>query len=697
MLFFPETGVPEAGLSMTRSSHWSPRQRLAPAHARIELGSEPPLSADGNQGLDRRKVSLRWLAGTVLTAATSSFLMGGAFFVAMQGHVGLAAIPAPGTQVGAVAPGAPVAVTKGDRIRHHAAPVASRVVMHLSTVTRDGDRDKVRTQPFVRVSSALALTRNRQTVESIPEFNPLRIFSDTNVFSTSQTSDNPSFYGAEVEGEVTLVERDFPKDDALFDPEIAMTSAEVEAVIRNQAGFLTDGAVQVAAVPVIDPARIELGFAAAADPLAAFAPVRVEAENVSTFARSFAAFDQVTGAGLATDPAQVDGGSGLDEKIVTVGKNDTFVNLLKASNATDAQARAIIDVFRKNAAWKGLDVGWRVRIGTAKIEATDDKPRPVRVSVYTEKGHLQTVALDDANNYVTATEPDLVDFGPAEEAEPELNIADFSPNRAPTLYEALYQTALENQIPRSAIQDLVGIYTFDVDFNARVRPGDSFEVFYGLEDETNPNSVTEILFASINVRGEEKRFYRFRAPDDGTVDFYDAEGKSAKKFLMRKPMEGGTFRSGFGGRRHPVLGYYRMHTGVDWAASTGTPIVAAGNGVIEKLGWQSGYGRYIRIQHSNGYETAYAHMSNWARGLQEGSRVRQGQVIGYVGSSGLSTGPHLHYEVLINETHVDPMRIRLPRGRELNGRLLADFQRERKRIDALLATNRPARVAAQSN
>lgn len=682
---------------MTRSSHWSPRQRLAPPSARIELGNEPPLSADGNQGFDRRKVSLRWLAGTVLTAATSSFLMGGAFLVAMQGHVGLAAIPAPGARVDAAVANGPAVVTKGDRIRHHAAPVASRVVMHLSTITREGDRDKVRTQPFVRVASALALTRNRETVGSIPEFNPLRIFSDTNVFSASDTTANPSFYGAEVEGEVTLVERDFPKDDAHFDPDIAMTSAEVEAVIRNQAGFLTDGAALIAAVPVIDPSRLELGFAAAANPLAAFAPVRVETENVSTFARSFAAFEQVVGAGVAADPAAAESGSGLDEKIVTVGKNDTFANLLKASNATDAQAKQIIDVFRKNPVWKGLDAGWRVRIGTAKIEQTDDKARPVRVSVYTDKGHFQTVALDDANTYVNATEPDLVDFGPAEEAEPELNVSDFSPNRAPTLYEALYQTALENQIPRAAIQDLVGIYTFDVDFNARVRPGDSFEVFYGLEDEANPNSVTEILFASINVRGEEKRFYRFRAPDDGSVDFYDGEGKSAKKFLMRKPMEGGNFRSGFGGRRHPVLGYYRMHTGVDWSAPPGTPIVAAGNGVIEKLGWQSGYGRYIRIQHSNGYETAYAHMSNWARGLQEGSRVRQGQLIGYVGSSGLSTGPHLHYEVLINETHVDPMRIRLPRGRELNGRLLADFQRERKRIDDLLISNRPARVAAQSN
>jgi murein DD-endopeptidase MepM/ murein hydrolase activator NlpD len=151
-------------------------------------------------------------------------------------------------------------------------------------------------------------------------------------------------------------------------------------------------------------------------------------------------------------------------------------------------------------------------------------------------------------------------------------------------------------------------------------------------------------------------------------------------------------RSGFGLRRHPILGYTKMHTGVDWATATGTPIFAAGNGVVEKAQWESGYGKFVMIRHNNGYETAYGHMTAFARGIEEGTKVRQGQVIGFVGSTGLSTGAHVHFEIRINGRFVDPMRVKLPRGRELNGQMLATFERERTRIDGIM-TRAPARVA----
>ena len=147
-----------------------------------------------------------------------------------------------------------------------------------------------------------------------------------------------------------------------------------------------------------------------------------------------------------------------------------------------------------------------------------------------------------------------------------------------------------------------------------------------------------MLFASLTVGGETKKYYRFQTPDDGVVDYYDETGKSAKKFLVRKPVNNAIMRSGFGGRRHPILGYVKMHTGVDWATAYGTPIFASGNGVIEKAGWEGGYGKYVRIKHNNGYETAYGHMSAFAKGMEPGKRVRQGQVIGFVGSTGQSTG-----------------------------------------------------------
>jgi murein DD-endopeptidase MepM/ murein hydrolase activator NlpD len=279
----------------------------------------------------------------------------------------------------------------------------------------------------------------------------------------------------------------------------------------------------------------------------------------------------------------------------------------------------------------------------------------------------------------------------ATQSEPESEEDDGSGIR---LYQSIYETALRNKVPKPIIEDLVRIYSYDVDFQRRVQPGDSFEMLYAGEDEQPGTDIrNDVLFASLTVGGETKKFYRFQSPDDGLVDYYDENGKSAKKFLLRKPVADGIMRSGFGIRRHPILGYTKMHTGVDWAAPTGTPIFAAGNGVVEKAGWESGYGKFILMRHTNGYETAYGHMSAYARGMEEGKHVRQGQVIGFVGSTGLSTGSHVHFEIRINDRFVDPMRIKLPRGRELQGPILTAFEKERERLDAIMA-RKPARVAS---
>jgi murein DD-endopeptidase MepM/ murein hydrolase activator NlpD len=155
-------------------------------------------------------------------------------------------------------------------------------------------------------------------------------------------------------------------------------------------------------------------------------------------------------------------------------------------------------------------------------------------------------------------------------------------------------------------------------------------------------------------------------------------------------------RSGFGARNHPLLGYFKMHTGVDWAAPLGTAIYASGNGTIDKVGWESGYGKYVRIRHANGYETAYGHMTAFSRSTQPGARVRQGQVIGYVGSTGLSTGPHVHYEILVNGRFVDPLRVKLPRGRVLDGPVLANFDKDRERVDSIIMRSSPRVAQSQS-
>ena len=325
----------------------------------------------------------------------------------------------------------------------------------------------------------------------------------------------------------------------------------------------------------------------------------------------------------------------------------------------------------------------------ANVPGQPQRLQPIRVIIASEAQVDAVVALSDTGKYVSVDVKN-VDTEIAENTEGNDDPNDTSGVR---LYQSVYETALRNQIPRPIIDELIRIYSYDVDFQRKVQPGDSFEVLYAGEEETPAaDSRNDVLFAALTVGGDSKKFYRFQSPDDGLVDYYDDAGKSAKKFLVRKPLAEGIMRSSFGIRRHPILGYTKMHTGVDWAAPTGTPIYAAGNGTVEKVGWESGYGKFVLIRHNNGYESAYGHMSAFARATEEGKRVRQGQVIGFVGSTGLSTGSHVHYEIRVNGRFVDPMRIKLPRGRELQGPMLASFEQERERLDGIMA-RKPARVA----
>ncbi len=261
--------------------------------------------------------------------------------------------------------------------------------------------------------------------------------------------------------------------------------------------------------------------------------------------------------------------------------------------------------------------------------------------------------------------------------------------------KSLYLAAQNQGIPDKIIVDMMRIHAYDVDFQREVRVGDSFEVFYGDESTLKRSKSGTVLFSSLILSGNAKSYYRFKTTDDNIIDYYDDSGRSAKKFLMRTPLNGARLSSGFGMRRHPVLRYTRMHKGVDFAAPRGTPIKAAGNGIVEKKGGAGGYGNYIKIRHANGYKTAYAHMLRYAPGIKSGKRVRQGQVIGYVGSTGRSTGYHLHYEVWVNGKAVNPMRVKVPTGRQLTDKMLALFKKQKVKIDTMRRTAPVAtRVAA---
>ena len=248
---------------------------------------------------------------------------------------------------------------------------------------------------------------------------------------------------------------------------------------------------------------------------------------------------------------------------------------------------------------------------------------------------------------------------------------------------SLYATAKDNKVPDYITAELTRVFAYDVDFQRQVKASDSFEVFYG-NPLTGSSKKRKVLhYAQLTLGGKTKTLYRFTTAD-GATDYYDENGRSATKSLLKTPVSGFKLTSGYGMRRHPLLGYSKMHTGVDFGAPFGTPIRAAGNGKIELAGRYGTYGIAVKLQHSGKYETLYAHMSRLADGITPGASVRQGQVIGYVGSTGRSTGPHLHYEVRMSDRPVNPMRIKSLGGRQLAGKDLKSFQTLKTRIIAMM-------------
>jgi murein DD-endopeptidase MepM/ murein hydrolase activator NlpD len=256
-----------------------------------------------------------------------------------------------------------------------------------------------------------------------------------------------------------------------------------------------------------------------------------------------------------------------------------------------------------------------------------------------------------------------------------------------SLYASLYYGAFGQGVSHETVLQILRVHAHVTDFRKRARPTDVAELFFDLKEEEKgaDSPPGELLYTAMSVAGDTLRFFRFRT-SDGVVDFYDEHGSNSRKFLMRQPVRSEEVRltSGFGMRFHPLLNQRKLHTGVDWSAPPGSPIMAAGNGVIEEAQYKGQLGNHVRIRHANGYTTIYGHLSRFGAGIRDGVKVRQGQIIGYVGSTGLSTGPHLHYEVLIGDRYVDPVKIPMPVGRKLSGRQLQDFMRERARIEDLM-------------
>ncbi|WP_313196251.1 M23 family metallopeptidase [Shinella zoogloeoides] len=637
------------------------------------LGNEPPILADGRKAPDRREISLRWLSGTFLTGITSSILMGVALFAALDGRQQLA-IPAEAfaalitpkqtNKTGETA-------RRGERVLEPAivAKPSDKKIMEISTMIHDGEKEVVRRQPFAHVKMALAA--NHATSEDYPRFDPLAIFS-TNGKDAAPASRMGTIYGSDVESEVALQTDAFPTGGSALDFADQMSIEEVEENVRTNGSVLTDGSTQVASLYYVDPQR----FASDSSDIDLMGlTARIVEENMSV-----STFDTLT-----------PGDTEYADDVIPVRRTADIDEIMTAAGYMKAQADDLSAYLADRLGSKQLVEGDVLRIC---VSQKGKEASIVRASVYSRGRHVMTAAIDDQGRFVSGAEPPVLDAVATafdDDGRPTI----IAGRDLPRVYDGIYRAALSYGMGQDMTAEIIRVLASNVDFQAQLRPTDSLEAFFSVTDESGAATEdSEILFLDARFGDTETRVYRFQDPEDGSVDYYDEDGKSIRQFLLRNPVPNGVFRSGFGMRRHPILGFSRMHTGVDWAAPRGTPIIAAGNGVVEKAGWDSGgYGNQTLIRHANGYVSSYNHQSAIAKGIKPGVKVRQGQVIGFVGTTGLSTGPHLHYELIVNGNKVDALKIRLPGGKSLEGKALAQFKTERKRIDDLLGHGNATEVA----
>jgi murein DD-endopeptidase MepM/ murein hydrolase activator NlpD len=647
----------------------------------INLGNEPPLSVDGGPGglVDRRRLSVQWFCGTILTGLCGAALMGGAVFASLDGETNFAAAPERVEMAlrGAIAGlgGRLSGIHKTDRLAAVSEPSVARQTVRVPISTRVRERELVRTRSFIRVAGNLSLSLSELSA-NIPPFNPQKLLTD----GVANSDDAPA--AAEPDAEVSFVTCDLlapaPKSkvsSAVCDlnsllskvkPSTQLPLDDVITRVRDVASKTASSSPFLANADANATPGIKFNYAAEgdADPYIGF-EARVVPENITLLPKT-------------------NGNTEWSEHLVIVKKTETVGSILRELGATPDEIKGILAVLGARAREGGVKEGQKLRVLTAA--AGLGHMQPLRIIISGDGGVEAAVALSDNGKYVPVDIRN-VDTEAADANGDEAGEDDGSGVR---LYQSIYETALRNSVPNPVIEELIRIYSYDVDFQRKVQAGDSFDVLYS--DDENNEGRNEVRYVSLTVGGETKRYYHYQTADDGTYDYYDETGKSAKKFLVRKPVPIGIMRSGFGERNHPLLHYMKTHTGVDWAAPFGTPIFAAGNGAIDEIGVKGGYGKYVRIRHANGYQTAYGHMTAFARGLNVGSRVRQGQIIGFVGSTGLSTGAHVHFEILINDRFINPMTVKLPRGRVLDGTSLAVFEKGREQLDALMAQV-PGRVA----
>jgi murein DD-endopeptidase MepM/ murein hydrolase activator NlpD len=543
------------------------------------------------------------------------------------------------------------AVPKTDRLEVTSGAFSTRYTIHDTHKQRRGGREYLQAKPYVRIVANLAPVPSNYA-DVIPPFNPFLLYADKKPVGATDDQGEQEDQSIKVKV-VELLGGIIPDEDGL-----ELRTPEVEEIVREtirDAAATQQQLDDFATTAARAPNDADLVF-----------------PNTTTLIKTSAE-------DMLSDDHEVEGS---EVKTIKVSVGDTLEDLLKSVGADSWLAQTMLEALEGSAA-SDIKPDQVAQITVVPSLTSPGQFEPSKFSLFdVDQTPLVTVARNDAGEFVA-------DFSPSSLAstlKASVQDGESKKDTAGSLYKSIYHAGLVQNIDSDVIMSVLRVHAYETDFRRRLAAGDQVELFFDQKIDAGIDGPPgELLYTAITAGGTTSKYYRFRT-SDGKVDFYDEEGSNSRKFLMRRPVRGGNVRltSGYGSRYHPLLNRRRMHTGVDWAAPRGTPILSAGNGVIEVAKRKGQYGKYIRIRHANGYQTAYGHLSRIAPGVVPGVKVRQGQVIGKVGSTGLSTGPHLHFEVLVNNRFVNPMSIQVPRERQLADKDLANFKKERARIEDLL-------------
>ena len=619
-----------------------------------------------------RELSFAWLTGTVMTGLTSVMLMGAALYVSFQGQDTFSTAYEALQIITTQADDANLDSTvKTGRVRPVAQTRSELEIVEASIKENVDGRDMIRKQPFVRIRATLA-TAATALSEDVPAYDPVAILEANQPIVTAEGDDNlanPNIYGAEVEGEVSIKLAAMPI--SLVPPRAISDQTAAEFVRLTVENLFGDEGGEMLAYAPADGSIRELGQVAAVGGVAAGI-----AENVTVLPKTTSA----ESAGL-----------GRAERILAIRETGPLGETLLKNGFTQQMVELVAATLKNVLPSMTMPKGSRLRIlfGPSR---NSDSLIPYRMSIYFPHSsgvfkHAATAALTDRGSYVLGLAPTEIEF-PEEDTE-EINVANL-----PSIYRSIWETARKHDVDDATTQRIVAMFAYDVDLTKKIGAGDSIEI---LQTQANADGHKELLYVSLKLGTTMRELFRFRT-QDGTTDFYDPAGETGKRFLTRRPLKGGgNLRSRFGMRVHPIFKSRRLHTGVDLAAPTGTPIYASGDGIVERAGWVSGYGKKVELKHVNGFETGYAHMSRIADDMKPGVRVRQGQIIGYVGSTGNSTGPHLHFEIKINGHVVDPLSVKLPRDKSLSAQYEQTFQQAIAQIRDLMERDAAPMTIASVN